>query len=302
MCREQREQQCREHPSRLFVGASGGTSPALAETWARAGSFSPPTSLRTTKRVSYRCEIQAQAHGALTGGLGGHLRDRSCRGVPELRPAASDEHRRPRLPLVALVEEEVEVGVAPAAVQVLHRRARPIERHVRLGRGVQHARRSARRDGSRKDEAEIRAAPCGLEERPSRRRARGSRPRTITRPPALANARRRSSAAREIARRPRQEHRRVALAAQVPERAALEPQQRRQAPARPRSRSRAAAPAAAARCAERARVRLLVAQPQAAGRVVESDPAPSGRPCDSRYEARLHVGGDGGELRLASQP
>ena len=64
--------------------------------------------------------------------------------------------------LVAFVEEEVQVGIAPGAVRVLKRGARAVERDIGLGQRRDHAGGDLARGFEKRGEAEVGLLP-GIE-------------------------------------------------------------------------------------------------------------------------------------------
>jgi hypothetical protein len=83
--------------------------------------------------ASYGPEHQRKAHRIALGSGGGERMNLARRQVPCLRLAVSGDGCRARFRLVALVEEEVHVAVAPAAVRVGQSRELGVQLHIRLG-------------------------------------------------------------------------------------------------------------------------------------------------------------------------
>ena len=110
-------------------------------------------------------EGQRQAQRVRAGGGGGHRVNVASAGVPDLRLSAARHGGNSRLRLVAFVEEEVQVGVAPGAVRVLERGARAVESDIGLGQRGDHAGGELARGFEQRGEAQVGLLP-GFEEGP----------------------------------------------------------------------------------------------------------------------------------------
>jgi len=138
-------------------------------------------------------ERQPHAAGFRAGGLDGV--DQAVVSIPHLRRAAAGYERRARLRELALVEEEIEIGVLPGPVRVLDARRGAVQSHVRLGKSLEHGRGNPAR-GLAKGETQVRRARR-VQERLIDNHV-GVWPTKTTFPPEAANARSRSSEARVI--------------------------------------------------------------------------------------------------------
>src|ERR1017187_130109 len=99
---------------------------------------------------------QRQADRILAGSYARHEMDLARPCVPHLRSSVAGDLRRARLRLIAFVEDEVQVGVAPGAVGVLERGARAIERDIGLRQRCDDARGNIARGLDKGGEAEVR--------------------------------------------------------------------------------------------------------------------------------------------------